>query len=87
MEVSTILFDPDGTARAIYSDEAAPVMEAIGTVTTRRASHVEPLPGGGWGADLGPVGGPVLGAYRTRREALEAEVRWLEENGIPVPKE
>lgn len=42
-----------------------------------RASQVEPGPEGGWTADMGPVGGPVLGAFPRRADALEAEQAWL----------
>ena len=43
-----------------------------------RASHVEPDPDGRWQADLRPVGGPVLGPFDRRSEALAAELAWLE---------
>jgi len=38
-----------------------------------------------WFADLLPSGGPVLGPYDTRDDALAAEVVWLDEHNIPVP--
>lgn len=31
-------------------------------------------------ADLSPVGGPLLGPYQRRSEALAAEVQWLAEH-------
>ena len=37
---------------------------------------------GRWLADLSPVGGPILGPYDLRSEALEAEVEWLEEHWL-----
>lgn len=37
-----------------------------------------------WWADMTPVGGPVLGPYETREEALDDEKVWLEEHNIPV---
>lgn len=43
----------------------------------KRASHVEPHSGGGWVADLYPAGGPLLGPFRFRWQALAAEVAWL----------
>ena len=70
--------DPDGRVRFIYSDELAGLLE-LGTSTVRRASHVEPAPAGGWTADMGPSGGPVLGPYVLRADALAAEVAWIEE--------
>lgn len=90
----------DGSLRMIYADEAAKIFEGVvSAVTVRRASHVEPeevvvfdsLPGNDtgvrWQADMGPVGGPVLGPFKTRQEALDAEHAWLIEHDIPFPKE
>lgn len=42
------------------------------------------LPKNKWWADMQPVGGPVLGPFDTRDEALEKEVEWLQKNKIPV---
>jgi hypothetical protein len=72
-----VVIRPDGTAQAIYSDEILPLAEALGPAEVRRASHVEPAAGGGWTADLGMSSGPVLGPFRTRQEALAAEVAWI----------
>jgi hypothetical protein len=65
----------DGVARCIY-DEALDLRE-IGTLKITRASHVEPDRDGFWWADMGPSGGPVLGPFRSRTEALGAEREWL----------
>jgi len=65
----------DGVARCIY-DEVLDLRE-IGTLKITRASHVEPDAAGSWWADIGPVGGPVLGPYGSRTEALRAEKAWL----------
>ncbi len=54
-------------------------------VNQHLATAAECLEGSFWWADLLPVNGPVLGPFSTRSEALEAELRWLEDNGIPVP--
>lgn len=51
-----------------------------GRVAIRRVSHVEPTADHQWTADLSPVGGPVLGPFLTRAEALSAEVAWLNAN-------
>jgi hypothetical protein len=48
-----------------------------------RASHVEPDEAGRWIADLTLVAGPVLGPFRRRSEALEAEWAWLVTNWLP----
>ena len=86
----------DGSVRVLYADKLQPLHEALGEVTIRRASHVEPAPaGGGWFADMNPVGGPLLGlefegrlvGFPTRQEALDAETEWLVQHGIPIPKE
>ena len=65
----------------VYDDELAQVF-AGEAAETHRASHVEPAPGGGWLADMSPVGGPVLTdddacPFRTRAAALAAERKWL----------
>ena len=72
-----------GEIRFIYSDELISLLDQ-GNATVKRASHVEPSDGG-WTADLSPVNGPVLGPFMKRQEALDAEVKWLKDNNIPVP--
>ena len=74
---------PDGTARAIYSEEID--LAALGAPIIARASHVEPDHDGRWHADLRPMLGPVLGPFERRGEALEAEVAWLEANWLTPP--
>ena len=64
---------------AVYSDRLADALGRLGEKSVSRASHVEPV-GDGWTADLSPVGGPVLGPFRYRTEALGAEVAWLDAN-------
>ena len=64
-----------GEVRCIY-DEALDLRE-IGKLQITRASHVEPDADDYWWADMGPVGGPVLGPYGSRSEALDAEREWL----------
>ena len=67
----------DGPAvRWIYTDEARCLL-TLGEARIMRASHVEPLPAGGWTADLSPVNGPTLGPFTTRTAALAAEVKYL----------
>ena len=65
----------DGVARCIYDD--ALDLREIGRLSITRASHVEPDPRGDWWADMGASGGPVLGPFRNRTEALGAERGWL----------
>lgn len=66
---------PSGEVTFIYDDVHAGLMDE-GEATTTRASHVEPQ-GSEWIADMSPVDGPVLGPFRLRREALDAEVEYL----------
>ena len=71
-----LVVGPSGRVRAIYSELID--LEALGRPAITRASQVEPDGAGRWHADLRPVGGPVLGPYPLRSQALEAEVAWLE---------
>ena len=71
-----LVIDLTGNAKAIYSETID--LPALGPIRITRASHVEPDEQGCWLADLGPVGGPVLGPFRLRSEALESEQIWLE---------
>jgi hypothetical protein len=75
-----LIIAPGGLVRAIYA-EAIP-LEVLGRVRIERASHVEPDDEGLWFADLGPVGGPVLGPFALRGDALAAEVTWLERHWL-----
>jgi hypothetical protein len=72
----TLVVDPAGNVRAVY-DEALD-LAALGPLRITRASRVEPDDTGRWAADLSPVGGPVLGTFARRSEALAAESAWLE---------
>jgi len=74
----------DGVARCIY-DEALDLRE-IGKLQITRASHVEPDLDGNWFADMGPSGGPLLGPFRSRTDALGAERGWLMLLACPSPK-
>jgi hypothetical protein len=76
----TVLIDPRGTARALYSEVLD--LTALGACSIQRASVVEPDGLGQWWADLALSGGPVLGPFRRRSEALAAEVGWLERHRL-----
>ena len=67
-----------GEVKFLWNDSLAPLLE-LGEGRIVRASHVEP-DGTLWSADLSPVGGPTLGPFQLRQEALDAERTWLEEN-------
>jgi hypothetical protein len=71
-----LAIEPDGTIRCLYSETID--LAELGTLTIRRASHVEPDAGGRWWADLAPVGGPRFGPFERRSQALESERMWLE---------
>lgn len=77
-----IAFLPEGKAFALYTE--AVDLSGLGSLSHRRASHVEPSEKGAWRADLSPVGGPILGPYPKRSEALTAEVIWLEAHLMEV---
>jgi hypothetical protein len=64
-----------GDARALYGEEID--FTSLGDVSIARASHVEPDERGQWWADLSPAGGPSLGPFRRRSDALSAESEWL----------
>jgi len=70
-----LVVDAGGDVRCIY-DEALDLRE-LGKLQITRASHVEPDAEGYWWADMGPSGGPMLGPFKNRTEALQAERRWL----------
>lgn len=74
-----LIVDADGKVRFIWDDVLQPFME-MGTAYVKRASHVEPWPGGGWIADLSPIEGPILGPFELRGQALAAERQWLGKN-------
>ena len=75
-----LVIKPNGDCFAVYDDEHADLLQELGDVTITRASHVEPAPGGGWCADMSPVGGPSLGPYPLRSVALQAETDYLNEH-------
>ena len=73
-----LIVDPRGTVRGVYAEH--PDLTTIGQPHIIRASHVEPTDSGQWTADLAPVGGPLLGPFPLRSQALDAETNWLNRN-------
>ena len=71
-----LIVDPQGGIRCLYSE--AVDLASLGSLSIRRASHVEPDDQGQWWADLAPMHGPKLGPFSTRSRALDAERIWLE---------
>jgi len=75
--------DQDGNIHCLYADS----LHAMGKVKdVVRASHVEPNPDGGWDVTLtddprnGEYKGAFIGNFPTRKEALEAEVDFINTN-------
>ena len=75
-----LVVQPDGAVRCIY-DEAIN-LSALGRVQIKRGSHVEPDEDGRWSADLAVSGGPCLGPFARRSDALAAERLWLSDNWL-----
>ena len=75
-----LIIEPSGTVRCIYDETIS--LPCLGQLSISRGSHVEPTSSGQWQADLSPVGGPILGPFNCRSEALEAERQWLEANWL-----
>ncbi len=85
MSEHLITIGDGGKLTFIHDDQLFGALEEIGPASIRRASNVEPAAGGGWEADCGVTiaggqPGPVLGPFKTRGEALAAEVAWLNKN-------
>jgi len=70
-----LIINEAGDVRCIY-DEAID-LAALGQLHITRVSHVEPDASGGWWADMAPVGGPKLGPFVKRSDALMAEQAWM----------
>ena len=75
-----LVIRPGGLVHCVYGE--AIDLAALGALTIRRASHVEPDLEGRWWVDLQPVGGGRLGPFNLRSEALDAERLWLEEHWL-----
>ena len=75
-----IVIDTSGNVSCIYDETIS--LSTLGKLKIRRGSHVEPIQGGKWIADLSPVNGPLLGPFRFRSKALAAERKWLEKNWL-----
>lgn len=69
-----IFVEADGAVQFVYSDALAALFDGD-DLRTSRASHVEPFVGGGWFADVRPVGGPVL--FANVSLAFAGDVNWL----------
>lgn len=79
-----LIIRPEGTIRCLYSETLD--LAKLGQLSIARGSHVEPDLNGDWFADLAPVGGPRLGPFPKRSDALAAEVDWLSAHWLPRSK-
>lgn len=75
-----MIISQGGTVRCLY-DEAIDLAE-LGPLQITRASHVEPDQQGQWWADMLPAGGPKLGPFEKRSEALGAEREWITQSAL-----
>jgi hypothetical protein len=78
-----LVVSPSGQVRCLYAE--AINLSALGDLTIRRAGHVEPDEAGRWWADLAPLGGPRLGPFGRRSEALRAEAGWIDSSLFDGP--
>ena len=69
-----------GEVRAIYQDDFD--WRSLGRPLIQRASQVEPDPRGLWFANLSLSGGPKIGPFVRRADAIAAEVAWLEKHRL-----
>jgi hypothetical protein len=79
-----IIITKTGLGRCVY-DEAID-LTSLGHISIQRASHVEPDADGRWLANLSPVGGPLLGPFQLRSEAITAERDWLADNWLTTTR-
>jgi len=78
-----LVITPVGDVRCLYDESLD--LTSLGSVHIQRGSHVEPDLLGQWFADMLPVGGPRLGPFPCRSDALSAEVAWLCDHWLPPP--
>ena len=73
-------------SRHLLAEDHEDFLSCLGKpVQIKRSSHVEFIDGN-WLADMHPSDGPILGPFVTRKQALAAETKWLEDNHLPVNK-
>ena len=75
-----LVIDVGGQVRCLYGEAIA--LASLGKLSISRASYVEPDALGRWQADISPAGGPVLGPFALRSQALSAESLWLLEHRL-----
>ena len=75
-----LVVTPTGHVRCVYTEVLD--LTTLGQLSISRGSQVEPNEAGQWLADLAPVGGPCLGPFSFRSQALQAEADWLEQHWL-----
>ena len=79
-----IIVAKSGSSRHLLAEDHEDFLSCLGkSVRIKRSSHVEFIDGN-WLADMHPSDGPILGPFGTRKQALLAETKWLEDNHLPV---
>ena len=72
----TIVINPDGSMEFIYADDLRDLIDE-GNATIHRVSNVEPGIDGFWYAQM--INGPILGPFKYRQDALNAEIDYINE--------
>jgi hypothetical protein len=75
-----ITVDENNITTFVHDDELMSTFGQEGESLTVRATLCEPQSNGRWAIDLGPSGGPIVFGFESKRDALFAEVQWLEQN-------
>ena len=78
--MTDLIVERNGNIRMIYDESID--FHSLGEASITRASHVEPISGGTWIADLTPIGGPVLGPMESRSIALALEIQWIKSHWL-----
>lgn len=75
-----ISVDERNITTIVHDDELFALFREEGESITSRATHCEPHGDGQWAIDLGPSGGPIVFGFDSKKEAVDVEVQWLEQN-------
>ena len=81
MKALRVTVSPGALVRFLYTDSLSGLLN-IGEATIKRASMVEPNKANLWVADMSPSGGPKIGPFVLRDDALVAEHEWLHDNNF-----
>lgn len=71
-----VYISPDGTLRFVWDDKLQ-ILTDLGQCNSVRVSDVESI-GSRWYADLRRIGGPRLGPFALRSDAIRSEVQYIE---------